>query len=365
MTRVKDIMNSLGKIAPFDFQEDYDNSGLIIGNPEEIVTGVLLVLDVTESVLEEAKSLGFNLIISHHPLIFKGIKQITPSCRTGSLVMKAIANNISVIAMHTNFDNVPEGVNAGLAKVLELQNLSILQPKGGLLKKLVTFCPVSAVSDVRTALFEAGAGHIGNYDSCSYNTEGYGSFRAGKDANPYIGEVGKLHFEPETRIETVYPGHCERRIVEALKKAHPYEEVAYDLYQLQNQHEHIGAGMIGDLQEIMDGKQFLTFVKQRMELKAVRFAGNLAKEFKRIAICGGSGAFLIKDAIKAGAQAYVTGDIKYHEFFDYGEQILLIDAGHYETERYSISLLSDYLTEKFSTFAVLISKINTNPVGYF
>jgi hypothetical protein len=233
-----------------------------------------------------------------------------------------------------------------------------------LLKKLITFCPEASVDEVRKALFDAGCGNIGNYDACSFNTNGLGSFRAGEGANPYIGSIGQIHFEPEVRIETIFPAHLEKAVVNALLNSHPYEEVAYDIYLLQNVHTMVGAGFVGDLPHEMDQEAFLRYVKNKLEINELRYAGTGMHPIKKVAICGGSGAFLIKDAIKAGAHAYITGDIKYHEFLDYHQQIVLVDAGHYETERYSISLLSDILTEKFNTFAVLISKINTNPVRF-
>jgi dinuclear metal center YbgI/SA1388 family protein len=364
MIKVKDILGTLEKLAPFAYQEDYDNAGLLVGSSDAEVNGVLICLDITEAVLDEAIANSCNLIVSHHPIIFKGVKQVVDSTIIGRIVIKAVQNNISIIAIHTNLDNVSKGVNLALANVLGLSNGRILQPKAGLLKKLITFCPEASVDEVRKALFDAGCGNIGNYDACSFNTNGLGSFRAGEGANPYIGSIGQIHFEPEVRIETIFPAHLEKAVVNALLNSHPYEEVAYDIYLLQNVHTMVGAGFVGDLPHEMDQEAFLRYVKNKLEINELRYAGTGMHPIKKVAICGGSGAFLIKDAIKAGAHAYITGDIKYHEFLDYHQQIVLVDAGHYETERYSISLLSDILTEKFNTFAVLISKINTNPVRF-
>ena len=364
MIKVKDILGTLDKYAPFSYQEEYDNAGLLLGSENATVKGVLVCLDITEDVLDEAISKGCNLLVSHHPIIFKGLKQVVDTTITGRIVQKAIQHSISIIAIHTNLDNVSKGVNLALAKTLQLSNGQILQPKTGLLKKLITFCPESSADAVRKALFDAGCGHIGNYDACSFNTNGLGSFRAGEGANPYVGSIGQIHFEPEVRIETIFPSHLEKAAVHALLKSHPYEEVAYDIYMLQNVHTLVGAGYIGDLPQEMELDAFLQYVKNKLGVDGLRYAGTTRQSIGKVAICGGSGAFLIKDAIKAGAHAYITGDIKYHEFLDYHQQIILVDAGHYETERYSISLLSDILTENFNTFAVLISKINTNPVRF-
>jgi dinuclear metal center YbgI/SA1388 family protein len=364
MIVVKDILRALESVAPFSYQEEYDNSGLLVGSSEAAVKGVLLSLDITDSVIEEAIANKCNLIVSHHPIIFRGIKQLVDSTLIGRLLIKAVQHNISIIAIHTNLDNVPHGVNFALAKALRLSNTRILQPKQGLLRKLVTFCPEKSANQVRNALFEAGCGHIGRYDACSYNTEGSGTFRAQEGSNPYVGSIGQIHVEPEIRIETIFPAHLEKAVVKALQKNHPYEEVAYDIFVLQNANPYIGAGLIGELPLEMGGEEFLLFVKNQLEINGLRYAGATSKTIHRVAICGGSGAFLIQDAIRAGADAYITGDIKYHEFFDHQHQLVLVDAGHYETERYSISLLSDILTEKFNTFAVLISKINTNPVRF-
>lgn len=364
MIKVRDIVGTLERFAPFSYQEDYDNAGLLLGSSDKEVTGVLICLDVTEAVLDEAIANDCNVIVSHHPLIFKGVKQVLDSSVIGRIIIKAIQNSISIIAIHTNLDNVSNGVNFALAKVLQLSNGHVLQPKAGLLKKLITFCPADSAEEVRNALFSAGCGHIGNYDSCSFNTQGLGSFRAGEGANPFVGSIGQIHFEPEVRVETVFPAHLEKAVLKALLKSHPYEEVAYDIYMLQNAHNGAGAGFIGDLPYEMDQHAFLQYVKSKLEINGLRYAGMGSNTIKKLAICGGSGAFLIKEAIKAGAHAFITGDIKYHEFLDFHHQLVLVDAGHYETERYSISLLSDILTENFNTFAVLISKINTNPVRF-
>jgi dinuclear metal center YbgI/SA1388 family protein len=362
--KITEIVQPLEELAPVFLQESYDISGLLIGHAEDEISKVLITLDITEDIMEEALLKKCNLIISHHPLIFKGLKSITGKNMTERIVEKAIINNVCVYACHTNLDNVNVGVNEILSLKLGLKNRKILLPKNEMLRKLVTFCPVDHAEKVRLALFEAGAGHIGNYDNCSFNATGRGSFRGSDETHPFVGEKGKLHYEHEVRIETIYPVYLEESILKALFSVHPYEEVAYDIYKLENKFPKAGAGMIGELELEMDETEFLRFLKKVLESDCVRHSRLIGKKIKKVAVCGGSGSFLINDALKAGAHLFVTGDVKYHDFFDGNSQLLIADVGHYESEQFAKELIYSILKNKFPTFAVLISEINTNSVNY-
>ncbi|NVO20600.1 MAG: Nif3-like dinuclear metal center hexameric protein [Bacteroidetes bacterium] len=361
---LSEILNYLEGQMPFALQEDYDNSGLIIGNASKEVKSALICLDITEEIMKESISRNCDLIISHHPLVFKGIKRFTGKNITERLVEEAIRNNISIIALHTNIDNHPLGVNSILCRKLGIMNPRILRPMGGLLKKLATFVPASHADKVRTSLFEAGAGTIGNYDSCSFNIAGRGTFRALEGSSPFVGEQGKLHVEQEEKIEVIYSAFLEKKILSALLSSHPYEEVAYDIYQLANKMPYAGAGMIGELDAAQEPLDYLAFVKATLSLGSLRHTELPNKKIKKIAVCGGSGSFLIADAIAAGADLFLTGDIKYHDFFLPEKQMLLADVGHYESEQFSKELIFTLLNKKFPTFALLISKTPTNPVNY-
>jgi len=347
------------------YQESYDNSGLTIGNSNNNVSSVLLTVDVTEEVIDEAINKKANLIIAHHPIIFKGLKSITGENYVEKIVAKAIKNDIAIYAAHTNMDGVWGGVNTKLGEKLGLLNIKILSPKQGELRKLVTFVPDEHSDKVRKAIFDAGAGNIGFYDQCSFNMTGKGSFRAGDNSNPYIGEKGKLHFEKEVRIETIFPKYLGKSIVNALLSTHPYEEVAYDIYPLDNEFIKAGMGAIGELQENTEEKVFLADLKKIFNLKCVRHSSLSGKKVKRIAVCGGTGAFLLKKAISSGADAFLTADIKYHEYFDADKKILLVDIGHYESEQVIKDIFYELLTKKNLNFAVHFSEIITNPVNYY
>jgi dinuclear metal center YbgI/SA1388 family protein len=362
---IHEISEALEQYAPLVFQEEYDNSGLIIGNPETEVSGVLIAVDVTGEVLDEALQNGCNLVIAHHPLIFKGMKRFVGEDLVQRLAVKAIRGQVAVYAMHTNLDNSVKGLNAWVSGLLGIKNCRILSPGQGLLSKLVTFCPVDHADRVRQALFDAGAGHIGNYDCCSFNLAGQGTFRASANTNPFVGEKNVLHAESEIRIEVILPRHLQLKVVSALLENHPYEEVAYDVYPLANTGEFSGSGMIGDLETPVTEQQFLKAVKKETGIPSLRHSGLTGKMIFRVAICTGSGAFLIRDAKKSGADAFLTADLKYHDFFEADEQLILADIGHYESERFAKDLIYDILIKKFPTFAFLISKINTNPVHYY
>jgi len=363
---VKDIIEAIEAIAPPIYQENYDNCGLQLGGHNDDVTGVLISLDVTEEVLDEAMTRNCNMIVAHHPLIFSGLKKITGRNYVEKIVRKAIKNELNIYAAHTNLDNMFAGVNAKIAERLGLLDTKILQPKGGTLSKLHTYAPVSAVDKVREALFAAGAGSMGKYTECSFNANGSGTFRAGQDAKPAIGEAGgKREWVDEVKIEVIVEKHNEKAILSALFKNHPYEEVAYELMPISNIHQQIGAGMAGNLADPVDELSFLSFLKKQMNTDCIRHTALNNKKIQRVAVCGGSGSFLLPDAIRAGADIFITADFKYHQFFDAERKIIIADIGHYESEQFTSEIFEEILNEKFPTFAVLLSNINTNPVKYF
>lgn len=363
--KIKEITQFLETIAPLSLQENYDNAGLIIGNADAECTGIITSLDVTEAVVEEAVNKKCNLIVAHHPIIFRGLKKLNGKNYVERTVISAIKNDIAIYAIHTNLDNVLDGVNKKIAEKLGLQNCKTLLPKENTLQKLVTFCPVKNAEEIRSALFKAGAGSIGNYGQCSFNVEGSGSFTAMEGSDPYVGKIGQQHTEKETRIEVVFPSFLQQKIVEALKEFHPYEEVAYYVQKLENVQENIGSGLIGNLPDSVSEDELLNLLQSKFNCKAIKHTGFLNKPVSKIAVCGGAGFFLLPNAIAAGADVYITGDVKYHEFFDADNQILLADIGHYESEQFTIELLTDFLQIKFTNFAVQKTGINTNPVNYF
>ncbi len=365
MIKLKKITGALERLAPLSFQESYDNSGLQLGDPEMQVNGILITLDVTEAVVEEAARLGFNLIVSHHPVIFSGLKSLTGRTAAERIVTRSIREGIAIYSAHTNFDSIPEGVNKAMAARLGLSNLKILEPRKGLLKKLVVFVPTEQAGQVREAMFEAGAGQIGAYDRCSFNLEGNGTFRGGEGTDPYVGTPGVMHTEPETRMETIVPSHLLNRVVQAMVAAHPYEEVAYDIYPLDNSTPGVGMGMVGDFEDGMDEEVFLNFVKDRFGLSVIRHSQLLGKQVRRVALCGGAGSFLISKAIASGADVFVTGDLKYHQFFDAEGRIVLMDIGHFESEQFTRELFYDLLMKKFPKFAIRLTETDTNPIKYY
>jgi dinuclear metal center YbgI/SA1388 family protein len=362
--KIREIANFIESFAPPGLQEPYDNVGLLIGDAEQDVEGALISLDLTGDVLDEAIAGGFGLIITHHPLIFGELKRITGSTAQERMILKAIRNDIAIYAAHTNLDNVHHGVNAVLSEKLGIADPAILLPAGGKLFKLVTFVPSAHAAEVREALFRAGAGHIGNYDSCSYNLDGVGTFRAGEGTDPFVGAKGVIHYEKETRIEVVFPEHLTAGLVSSLLEAHPYEEVAYDLYPLKNDYALAGSGMVGVLAKAIDERSFLEHLREVLGIPILRHSGFTGRNIKKVAVCGGSGSFLIGKALAAGADAFVTADIKYHQFFGAEGRMLIVDAGHYETEQFTKELLYGILKEKFPTFALRISQVNTNAVHY-
>tara|TARA_B100000902_G_scaffold71178_1_gene76723 strand:+ start:693 stop:1787 length:1095 start_codon:yes stop_codon:yes gene_type:complete len=362
--KVKDVASYLEELAPLEYQESYDNSGLLIGQENMKVTGVLITLDCTEEIINESIKKKCNLIVTHHPVIFSGVKKINGNNYVERIIIKAIENSIAIYAIHTNLDNVFNGVNSKIAEKLQLHNCSILAPKRGFLKKLVVFCPVENAFSLKESLFCAGAGEIGRYKNCSFSIIGEGTFFPMKDANPYLGEIEKLHKQQEERIELIYPSHKEAIILKSMRANHPYEQIAYQVYLLDNYNPSIGAGMIGELSEEIDSIQFIKILKKKMQADSIKYTSLVKKKIKRVALCGGSGGFLLDKAKKSNADIFITSDIKYHQFFDAEDDIIIADIGHYESEQFTKNLLYDILTKKFTKFAIQLSKINTNPINY-
>ncbi|MGZ6540270.1 MAG: Nif3-like dinuclear metal center hexameric protein [Bacteroidia bacterium] len=362
--KLKEITDYLESFAPLAYQENYDNAGLICGNHDMDIKAALICLDSTEAVIDEAIATNCNLVIAHHPIVFSGIKKFNGKNYVERVIIKAIQNNIAIYAAHTNLDNVHNGVNAKIAEKLSLINCSVLAPQKNGLKKLAVFCPEDKTEIIRTALFAAGAGAIGNYDECSFNTNGTGTFRAGENTNPYVGERGKQHMEKEVKIECIFPAFNESKVLKAMFAAHPYEEVAYDIIALSNSNNLVGAGLLGELKAEMAEMDFLKYLKQVMKADSVRYTALRDKKVKKIAVCGGSGSFLLPNAIRSGADVFVTADFKYHQFFDAESSIIIADIGHYESEQYTSELFYEILKKKFTTFALHLSKINTNPIKY-
>lgn len=362
--KLKEITSYIESIVPLAFQEDYDNAGLIVGNPEMDLSGAIITVDVTEDIVDEAIQKGANLILAHHPIVFAGLKKITGKNYIERIIIKAIKNDIAIYAAHTNLDSIWGGVSHKIADKIGLINQKILAPVNKHLMKLVYFVPTAQAEKTRKAVFEAGAGQIGEYDMCSYNLEGKGSFRAGENTNPFVGNKGEIHFEDEARIETIFPKHLKNKIVSDLIKSHPYEEVAYDIYPLENTFDKAGFGVVGELEQEIGEIDFLKQLKNIFSAQCVRHTKLLNKPIKKVAVCGGSGSFLLKNAIRENADVFISGDFKYHQFFDADGKIVIADIGHFETEQITKELFYELLTKKFPKFAVHLTKINSNPINY-
>ena len=363
--KIAEITSYLESVAPPSLQESYDNTGLITGDIRWECSGILVTLDATEEVVLEAIKKKCNMVLAHHPIIFSGLKKINGKNYVEKAVIAAIKNDIAIYAIHTNLDNVPGGVNGKIADLIGLTRRTVLSAKEEILKKLFTFVPVKSAEKVRNSIFEAGGGQIGNYSECSFNAEGTGTFKAGKGTKPFIGEIGKQHQEPEIRIEIIFPSFLEKRIIQSLFSAHPYEEVAYDIVSLDNTVQSIGSGIVGELKESTDELGFLNRLKEIFHLEIIKHTKLKGGLVKKIAVCGGAGSFLIPKALAAGVDFFITSDLKYHEFFDANGRMVIADIGHYESEQFTISLLQEILEQKFPTFAVLKTEVNTNPVNYF
>ena len=363
--RIKDITEALEDIAPLAYAEGFDNVGLLTGSAEWEVKGVLVTLDTLESVVDEALEQQCNLIVSFHPIIFSGIKKFSDPGYVEKAIIKAIKHDIAIYSIHTALDNSLQGVNDIICQQLGLSDRQILIPQPQTIMKLITFAPTNAAEEVRQALFSAGAGSIGNYDNCSFTLEGTGSFKGNEASNPTLGKRGELHFEKETQIGVTFAKHLKRGILKALFEAHPYEEVAYEVYSLENVNQKIGMGMIGELEEAVTEEEFLAFVKKQFSTGCIRHSELLGKKIKKVAVLGGSGSFAIDMAKKAGADIFLTADLKYHDFYKAEGSLVLADMGHYESEQFTKNLLHTYLKKKFANFAIVLSHTNTNPIKYF
>lgn len=364
MSSIKQVIHYLEQLAPPVYQESYDNCGLLTGSADWELTKILVTLDCTEAVVDEAIAKGCNLIVAHHPIIFGGLKKLNGKNYVERTVIKAIKNDVAIYAIHTNLDNVQHGVNAKICEKLGLMNTKILAPKTNTLKKVSVFVPQTHLQEVQKAMFSAGAGNIGNYSECSFYSTGMGTFKGNDKSNAFVGEVGKQHQEPEFKLEVLVDDAQLNQVITAMIAAHPYEEVAYDVYTILNSNVTVGSGMIGELPQELSAEAFLKHLKNAMNLNVIRYTPYLNK-VKKVAVCGGSGSFLLKNAIGAQADAFVTGDFKYHEFFDAENRLMIADIGHYESEIFTINLLADEILKKFPTFAVILSEINTNPINYY
>ena len=362
--KLKELCSFLDSSVPLSYQESYDNCGLQAGDPEKEISAGLLTLDVTEEVLDEALTRKCDVIISHHPLIFNPLKRLTGSNYVERIIASALKNDIAVYSAHTNLDTISGGVSRKMAEKIDLVNVRVLAPLGNRLLKLVVFIPENYLDKVKDAVFDAGGGVTGNYDHCSFSVPGTGSFRPGDKAHPFVGKKGKLQLEREVRFETVLFSERKEKVISAMLRTHPYEEPAYDIYTLENDNVDIGMGCVGDLKAALDRKKFLELVSSVFDTGCIRYSGFNGNRISKVALCGGAGSSLLKDAITSGADAFITADIRYHSFFETENRILLADIGHYESEKFSVEILNDLIIKKFPTFALRFSEINTNPINY-
>ncbi len=362
----RQLLQILDDWAPYVYQESYDNSGLLIGDLESPVTGVLVSLDLTPGVITEAISRGANTIITHHPIIFSGLKKITTGTDiVQNSVIQAIRAELNIISLHTNLDNILLGVNQRIGNLLGLEDLRVLYPKVNTLSKLTYYVPTADDTAVKKALYNAGAGEIGNYAQCSYTTAGQGTYTPLEGSDPYQGSVGTPESADELRVEMVFASHKQRAVEAALESVHPYETVAYDITSLHNTDPSVGSGMIGKLPEALDFEVFLSRIKEQFNMPYLRHTPQVHTQVQSIAYCGGAGAFLIPTAKAQRADLYLTADLKYHDFFSADGVIDLVDMGHFEMEQYTSQLIVDYLSEKKLNFAIHLTETLTNPINYF
>ena len=362
--KLHQVIEILEAWTPNNYAESFDNTGLLVGDRNENLTGILVCHDTLETIVDEAIQNNCNFIVSYHPILFDGLKKITGKTYVERAVIKAIQNKISIYALHTALDNQPHGTNKVLSDAIGLTNSKVLIPQSADILKLITYVPKNHAESLKNALFDAGAGNIGNYDQCSFALEGKGTFRGNENSHPVIGEKGIRHTEEEIQLGVIFPKHLKQNVLNVLFANHPYEEVAYELYQTLNTRQDIGMGMIGSLAKPMHEQAFLEHLKTTLNLKIVRHSGFLAKDIQKVAVLAGSGAFSIGEAIAQNADALVTGDLKYHQFFESEGNILLADVGHFESEQFTKYLIHDYLVKKIPNFAVVLSKLNTNPIHY-
>lgn len=363
--KIKQIIAILEEMAPLAYAEDFDNVGLLVGNTETEATGILVCHDALENVIAEAIAKNCNLIVCFHPIIFSGLKKITGKNYVERVVLQAIKNDIAIYAVHTALDNHKDGVNKIFCDALGLTNAKALVPKQNFIRKLITYTVAENAEKLRNALFEAGAGNIGNYENCSFNSQGIGTYMGNENSNPEIGERFEFVESNEIKIEVTFEKHLESKILKALFSNHIYEEVAYELYDLQNAHQNIGLGMIAELETPRTERDFLQMVKDKMQTESIRHSEFRNKNIKKVAVLGGSGSFAISHAIRSGADAFLTADLKYHNFYEAENRLLLCDIGHFESERYTKNYIVDFLRKKITNFAIILSEENTNPVKYF
>lgn len=361
--KLREVTNYLEEWAPRAYQESYDNSGLLFGDRDKECTKCLICLDITEEVVQEAQAKQADLIISHHPLIFGGIKSLTGKNAVERALVKAIQADIALYAIHTNLDNVATGVNQEIARKLGVGKPEILMPKKGLLKKLVVFVPQENRETFSQALWKAGAGSVGNYQECSFYSPGTGTFKGGEGSQPSIGEPGKLESVEEYRLEFLVEQNQLTRVLSAMHQHHPYEEVAYEIYPIENPLPSVGSGMHGQLPEPISTTELLQHLKASFG-GVVRYTKPLKEKVQHLAWCGGSGSFLLEQAKRVGAEVFISSDFKYHQFFEADNEILIADIGHFENEQFTIDLIGRHLQEKFPTFAVLLTENSTNPINY-
>lgn len=363
--KLQEIISVLEELAPLAYAEDFDNVGLLVSNSNADINGILVCHDALENVIDEAIAKNCNLVVCFHPILFSGLKKITGKNYVERAIIKAIKNDIAIYALHTALDNHKNGVNKIFCDALGLINTKTLIPKENFIRKLVTYTIPENETHLRNALFDAGAGQVGNYENCSFNSEGIGTYSGGEDSNPVIGSRFEFVQAKEIKIEVIFEKYLENKILKALFTNHEYEEVAYEIYETKNKHQNIGLGMIGELENALSENEFLSLVKTKMQCGGIRHSALLDKKIKKIAVLGGSGSYAIKNAIQAGADAYLTADLKYHQFYEAENQLLLADIGHFESERYTKNYILDYLKEKITNFAIILSEENTNPVQYF
>jgi dinuclear metal center YbgI/SA1388 family protein len=362
--KIKEIVSALERFAPLPLQDGFDNAGLQIGFTDVEATGALLCLDVTEEIIDEAIANDCNIIISHHPLIFKGYKSITGRDYVERCIIKAIKHDIAIFAAHTNIDNAQRGVNFKIAEKIGLEKVQILDPKDGMLLKMVTFVPTTHVEHVKKSLFKAGCGSIGNYENCDFQVIGNSHYKAKKGANPFAGIVGKKHKEQEVRLEVVLPTYQKNAATKALLQVHPYEEPVFDFFALQNTWSQVGAGVIGELKEPESELEFLHRIKKIFEVECLRHNKLNGRLIRKVALCGGAGSFLLPKAITIGADVFITGEIKYHDFFGHEQEILMAEIGHYESEQYTIEIFKSIIGDRFPQLNVMTTRINTNPINF-
>lgn len=360
---IKEIIDAIEEFAPLSLQEDYDNAGLVCGDPTQEVSSILICIDITEEVVDEAILGGQNLILSHHPLFIQSLKNIRPDSYVKRCLIKAIKHDICMYAAHTNMDSVTNGVSGKMADKLELINREVLKPTGKLYN-LSFYTPRSYAEKVRNAVLDTGAGFIGNYSRCSFSHSGTGSFRAEEHARPFVGEIGQEHLEEEIKTEITVPAHLLNKSTKALLQTHPYEEPVWNIIPLNNADPRVGFGIVGELEEEVDTYELLQHIKNIFHCNLIRHTAVHKSRIKKIAVCGGSGAFLTAAAIAAQADLYVSGDFKYHDFFLAENRIIMADIGHYESEQYTKEIFYELVTKKISKFAVQFSKTYTNPINY-